>query len=463
MNSPEDTVLWKQLVRLHLQQADADKALATAQRALDDTGEEAGLRALIANADAVRHAMTQPPLRPLTEVVLTDDANRDTATEALTLIHRSAVSGRPTGDVLTDLRTLARDHPEVLGLLALSARADLSYGIVDKAIETAELARDRYPGAAVPLELLSLAYAARGDWANALASAQAWRERLGAAPLPADLVIARGRLETNDARGALDTLRPYRDRATGRPEAEPELTALYLRALAATGQTRQVEAVVQPLVQDKPLWRMITMELAATSATDPATARRWLELAQQHATPEEQFNLALAWYRTGQRLDQPAMYDQAARRLEAITAREDASVDAWFYRGVVADAAGDTAVAKASYERALEMFPKLTGAKNNLAMLLAEEPATQARALTLAREAVEESGRAAQYLDTLAHVQARMGKVDEAVATMREVVRAQPDVTRWQLNLANLLEQAGQEQEAQDIRSRYGEIASAER
>lgn len=462
---PHDAMLWKQLVRLHLQQADAKAALETAERAMEVVGQDPGLVALTTHAGAVRRAMAQPPLRPLTEVLLVDDVNREAALEALTLVDKAATSGRPTVQVLGDLRELARRHDEVLGLLALSARADLSYGLNDYAIETAELARGKFPAASTPLELLALARANRGDWGGAVTAAQAWREKLGATPLQADLLIARARLETSDARAALDTLRPYADRATKQPEADADLTALYLRALAATGQNRQVEAVLTPLVGDvdKPLWRMVAMELAATSATDAATAKRWLDLAGEHGTPEERFNLALAWFRAGQRLNAPAMYAEAAQRLATLTASDDANADAWFYQGVIADARGDKATARTSYERAIALFPKLASAKNNLAMLLADDAATQDRAMALAREAVAESGRNPQYLDTLAHVQAKAGKVQEAVATMREVVRAQPEVARWQLNLADLLEQAGKTREAQDIRSRYGEVASAER
>jgi len=122
--------------------------------------------------------------------------------------------------------------------------------------------------------------------------------------------------------------------------------------------------------------------------------------------------------------------------------------------GTIASIDGQPDPARALYRRALSLNPSLPVARNNLALLLMNDPATLSEALELARAAVAATSGGddhADFLDTLSQVQARMGDSDASIGSLQAACALRPSEVLWQTRLADLLLAAGRTGQARDI------------
>lgn len=95
--------------------------------------------------------------------------------------------------------------------------------------------------------------------------------------------------------------------------------------------------------------------------------------------------------------------------------------------------------ALALYEEVLRAEPNKALTLNNLAWLLAQDPATATRALSLTDQAIDQVGPAAWLLDTRAIALLALGRAEEALKLLQEAVEEEPTpTTRFHLAQAHL-------------------------
>lgn len=92
----------------------------------------------------------------------------------------------------------------------------------------------------------------------------------------------------------------------------------------------------------------------------------------------------------------------------------------------VAAKAGDETRMKSLLERAVAQYPQEVELLNSYAWTCAEKGWNLEKALAVAQHAVELSGREPNVLDTLAEVQFKLGRAEEAAATIREALAKRP-------------------------------------
>jgi tetratricopeptide (TPR) repeat protein len=173
--------------------------------------------------------------------------------------------------------------------------------------------------------------------------------------------------------------------------------------------------------------------------------RRAIELQPNDLAPYQSLAQYLAY--SGRREEVLATYERAAAQ------RPDNS-GLQLVLGSLHEAYGDTAKARETYEKAIQMDPNLAPAKNNLAYLLAESGDSLDRALDLAQEAkslLPESGHAA---DTLGWVLFKKGIPSAAVSHLKEAEGLfrpdDPNLAIVRHHLAQAYEALGQKDEARE-------------
>lgn len=147
-------------------------------------------------------------------------------------------------------------------------------------------------------------------------------------------------------------------------------------------------------------------------------------------TAEEHWQLGVSYARDGNRERAEQEYRQGLKKNAG-----DARI--WSSLGHLHQSQGRAAEAERAYRRALEIDPNFALAHNNLAWLYAEQSTRLPEAEHHARRALAtDPARRASYLDTLAYVQFRAGRVAEAETTIREAetlaqgTPAQAEITR---------------------------------
>jgi tetratricopeptide (TPR) repeat protein len=128
-------------------------------------------------------------------------------------------------------------------------------------------------------------------------------------------------------------------------------------------------------------------------------------------------------YRSVRRLD------DAERMLSQVARRVPESSQAWFQFAVLRAAQRDVAGTRAAYFRVLALEPKHTGALMNLGVLEMNAGNFDSAERHFA-SAAELSPDALLLSYNMALLDARLGRTDEALARLRAVLEAQPDLAR---------------------------------
>jgi tetratricopeptide (TPR) repeat protein len=128
-------------------------------------------------------------------------------------------------------------------------------------------------------------------------------------------------------------------------------------------------------------------------------------------------------YRSVRRLD------DAERLLSQVARRAPESSQAWFQFAVLRAAQRDVAGTRAAYFRVLALEPKHTGALMNLGVLEMNAGNFDSAERHFA-SAAELSPDALLLSYNMALLDARLGRTDEALARLRAVLEAQPDLAR---------------------------------
>ena len=140
--------------------------------------------------------------------------------------------------------------------------------------------------------------------------------------------------------------------------------------------------------------------------------------------------------------------DEAIAEFEAIARRRDKPVAMRTMIGMIRQAQGDAAAARASYEQALKLDPQAAVAANNLAWLYAERGQQLDSALRLALSAKAIMRTSPAVDDTLGFVYLQRSAPEQAVTPLRDAVVADPGNPSYRYRLALALSRSGQVDES---------------
>ena len=451
-SAPESVRAWRTRILELARHGHAERAEVVATEALEAIAASDALSGLRDDPGLIRIAGKRPMARALAGPLLSaDPRRRRAASEALRRLRDSEnASG---GDTRRAIKRLADERPDLLGLQTLAARLYLRAERPGMAASIAERTLRRFPYSAAPAWLAARAHAQAGHWTEALITARQWRQRTQGQPIAADLLISQARIELGEPRRALERTERYVAKAKERPEKHFRLLVRRARALLALGRAAEARDLLSPRLARGSRWRRAWLELAMLAVDDRNRRARWLERLQESIpaeAPTERADLAHAWLELARGEDAPEKWQRRARRLLGrIAGRADASARTLALYGMALERAGRPQRAESAYRRAIERDPEHAIALNNLAMILSREYGRLKQALDLAQRAVEAAPRSPAVLDTLAYVQANMGRHDAAAATMRRAVATGRKAARWRVRLASILASGGKTQEAQ--------------
>lgn len=214
---------------------------------------------------------------------------------------------------------------------------------------------------------------------------------------------------------------------------------------AATG--RDDEAVVELL---KVEGKQDVVERSRTFAAfllrrrgDLPGARRAIEAAL-HKDPDNK-KLALYLVLILRDMDD---YEEAQRLLEAQMRKHPQDAELRFQYGVLLSDAGRGEEALQAMQRALELDPRHSDAMNFIAYSYAEEGVHLDEALRLVEEALKIKPKDGYYIDTLAWVYYRMGRISDAKREIRRAVKIVKDDVVVMEHLGDVLLSSGNKESA---------------
>ena len=341
----------------------------------------------------------------------------------------------------------------------------LQSGQTDRAADAAWKATAAFPGTPEPARLAAEAYAARGRWANVVDAATAWRQRSGADPVPADVMMADAFIAQRQPLLAVRRLEghvraaPLSDAATsnpvaatappdaGSPAVPPATLALYTtygRALLASGRDAEAVNALGPLLSVGPTGRAAWLSLAGFVKLPPPPAPGSTKGAAgigADSPADQRLAVAAAYFEAGRRTGDATLLATAAAAAEPLAAGRRASP----LRPARAQAAhflGDYATAEQAWRTVRRAVANPDpDVLNNLAyvLLVRGNPNDLAEATRLAQQAVSASPDVPAFAGTLALARSRNGDRAGAVQTYRQVLVKQTDNVDALLGLAGEL------------------------
>lgn len=377
-----------------------------------------------------------------------------------------------------------REWPDNPGLRVEAARAALKLGDEDRAISELREAIRASPKQTDASLMLARLYFARGNYEYAVSMARGQIVNRGTTTPEAHLIEARSQMAEGKPKAAYETLLNLSNRRDGlfAGSALAEMGRVEERMFGAKEARERLEKRIQERKLDlgDPKNDMALRELChldqATGHLDDAIARVDKLVA---AHPKSAELLAL---RGQLRLDKGDMAGASADFAKALSmnpdqpialagqgvvlrdsgdldgaiqhfdhaAKLDPRVPDFAYLAAQAELAkGDEKGAEKRLEELLQTHPDYAPACNDLAWLLAQNPATLDRALVLSQRAVRLGG-GPEMLDTLGYIELKKGNIEQAVAVLKRAVKAKPDYATANYHLALALVQQGDKKEAQE-------------
>ena len=380
------------------------------------------------------------------------DPQQPVLDRTLKLLAESKSSNGGLDRLSLDLRQLADQHVQFLPLQMLTAQELAAAGRLKEAANVASRAAVVAPDDPEPLRLLCAIQAAAGDWESVRQTALRWRKLPGSSLIDPDLAIAESFLQQPkpNAPAAIAQLFPYVSPSA--PEAA-KLAALplYGRALIMTSRAADAAALLEPMLSQSPRSRLIWLELATAPHKDAAAAIEWLKKAIPFIAESSNEKLALAdaWEQIGQRYESTAAHEAARRVLQPIVNGTSVPAQAWAAWATVSQSLNDIPQAERGWREYLKQRPDDALAKNNLAYMLLMEgsPSQLAEAEQLARSAIAAAPNTSTLYDTLARIQLRLGKPDDAVKSFHAALDRNDNNLEAMIGLADVLESRSQDRD----------------
>jgi len=429
----DNSGLWRRYLGSLVRNDQTERALELLAEAAETAPEDAGLARLAGNGEMLASVMESEMGRTFILSAIETPVRLEEAMEVLTTLAQTPDS--EGSELALQLRQIADRYPTYLPLKLQLARLYGRLGRHDDAARLASQAMRANPRVAAAAQLAAEAYAADGQWLQALDAATEWRKRSGSEPVSADLMIAEAAIQLDRPSDALETLQSYAQNVGENPGAFSPFVYQQARALIAGEKIEDAGALLEPRLESSDQARMAWVRLASTEIESTDVAADWL----QRVTPaipedadEERLALAAAWFDLEQREDGGAEYGKKARAIaEELVEQEDVSARAVFTLAVMADNDEEYDVAESSYRWALELDPDMVVAKNNLAMVLVKQDTKLTEARELGEEIVKAAPQIASFHDTLGQAYAALGEFDAAIASLEEAAELEPDNREW--------------------------------
>lgn len=361
---------------------------------------------------------------------------------------------------------LQRDPDNIDAQLALAELTSRSGGSKEEVAARLNAAIKSKPGAAAPRAALIDLYAANGDKALALTTAQS---AVAAIANNLELLDRLGRMQqaTNDTNQAISTFNKMAALEPKSPRPQLRLADAYLAAknteaagaavrrameLAPSNIDVQRAGIALALREKRPAQALILARAVQTQLPDAPLGLVFeaeIELSQQR------YEAAAAAFRKA--MGKPNSADLAPRLHAALlagkkSAEAEQMASTWLqahpddaafklYLGDTALSQGQLAQAETRYREVLKLAPDSVPALNNLAYLLVKQGKPGATAL--AEKAVKLAPDQPALMDTLALSYADAKELDKALALQTKVVALAPDNPDYRLGLARIQLQAG--------------------
>jgi tetratricopeptide (TPR) repeat protein len=142
-------------------------------------------------------------------------------------------------------------------------------------------------------------------------------------------------------------------------------------------------------------------------------------------------------------------FNDAERTLEELVAAKGQNANLLVELATLKHIQGDRD-ARRVYERAIQLAPRNALARNNLAMLLLEQPATYGESLKNIKEALQYAGPLPDLKDTEALALMQLGNTEEAVRILRILLAQSPGNARFLFHLAIAYDKAGNKSAARE-------------
>lgn len=447
---PQVEQLWQELSGAYLCAGKFDEADRAAAEGLAAIPAAPGLAAMRQQVARLR-TLPASDVGRLIEG-LSHNPRDPVATQVVAMLADAKARNVPADQVLSSLRQLAERNPGFIPLQALAAQRLAAAGRLKEAGDLATRAAATSPDNPELARLACAIHAAAGNWDAARDAGLRWRKLVAAHPLEADLALARCDLQQPkpDAGAAAARLAPYV--ADGAPEAGRQAALpLYCSSLVAAGKSAQARAILEPMATASQKWRMVWLELAGFQK-DAAAAVAWVRTGARFVpddSAQEKLALAEAWEQVGSRFDSAEAHEAARAILQPIVSGPNVPAGAWPAWAAVNQAADNYTEAERAWREYLRSNPNQPLARNNLAymLLLQGGQAKLAEAEQLSASAISTEPGVSTLYDTLARVQLRLGKVDEAVKNFRAALNRNPANVDAMIGLADVLQSRPQNRE----------------
>jgi len=355
--------------------------------------------------------------------------------------------GRPDA-ALTELESVYRSYPEASNAIA----ALVDRYIKDKRYEDADrvLATmlNRQPNNVEWLTRSGDVAMEQNDRSKALASYQAAAKAAGYAPDVTNKVFeacAKFKIPDQGIQFFEEAIPPG--------QRSPEIILGYARLAAMRGDASEAVDLVRLALHRKGYGSFeFLMKLgAAIEQMFGRDALKQFEVKPAEAVFERsnQHILSLLQQNTGN-LDESDKINRAL--LESSTDQAE-QAQLWFRIGLIHNARGQTAEARAAYEKALELDDRHEAALNNLAYLLSSDPSATKEAVKYARRALEAATATSfvETLDTLGWAHLCDGDNLSAIAKLAQAREYDPDYVPATYHLAEAYRRQGEFEPAQRL------------
>ncbi|QQE11069.1 tetratricopeptide repeat protein [Planctomycetota bacterium] len=452
---PNNPDAWKQLIARYLANNDTDDAIAAAQKGLANINKQVALQAIITHENAIKKFSNQPLYKPIILGLLGSAESREVSDKVLSELSIADTKEMKASDFAELIRPIADKHTTVITVQNLLSELYLVTGSYENALEVADRTAVNFPQSPTAVRISTDAHMALGEWNDAIISANQWKARNPEASLLASLRIAAAQLQINQPYNAIRTLNPYIEQAKAQPNEFPQIISLYGRALSLDNRITQAIDLYTPLFQINPNWRIDALRNATLATKNPKAIVAWVDNISQQIPPaelEQRSVLAESLWDIGSKFDINEIKEQASSLIDNIVTYDNAPASAWFVRGVIKETNGNLADASSSYREAIKLNPDFAAAKNNLAFILIQQSQANKEAATLAEQAVNASPSNPSFLDTLATVQSANKNYNKAIETQKRAIALDPNNPLWRVNLLKIYEQAGFEQDANELK-----------
>jgi tetratricopeptide (TPR) repeat protein len=281
--------------------------------------------------------------------------------------------------------------------------------------------------------------------------------------LVADEMIADAQIHLNNFDIALSRLQPYIDRAKADPDHFGDVLLQVEHIQILTNHSDQAANLLRPLLAKSTPARLDWIKLAAAFAL-PDREAQWLREVEPFIPADgiaEWLGLIEQWQSLAKRSNSADYHQKAVDEAKQFVHQCAAHANAvqLLVLGSLQENLGDVDDAQTSYRAVLRLDPNALIAQNNLAMLLAKSGHLD-EALVYAQKVTQTDGPyQADFQETLAYVQDRLGRHEDAIKTLVSALRISPNHVPSLIELSSIYASAGQMDQARSIFQQLQQLA----